>query len=98
MTLSVVRSPSRYCVLSSIRSSTGVFAAASRASMLYCSAATVIDGTASELVSRLPSTPTVPSRYALGFRTTPAPARWSIVSSSFAGVVLRPEGLAGFPV
>ena len=63
--------------------------------MLYCSAATVIEGTASGLVLRLPSTPTVPSRYALGFSTTAAPARCSIGSSSLAGVVLRAAGLAG---
>ena len=49
-------------------------------------------------VARLPVTPTVPSRYALGLSATAAPARFSSGISSLAGVVLRGCGSAGLPV
>ena len=49
-------------------------------------------------VARLPRTPTVPSRYALGFSATAAPARWSSGISSLVGVVLRACGSVGLPV
>ena len=66
--------------------------------MLYCSPATTIVGTASVAVARLPVTPTVPSRYALGLSATAAPARRSSGMSSLFGVVLRAPGRVGLPV